>query len=238
MTTEKPVREIGCDGWPLNLPSEAEQEAETERIFRKDLQDALYRLWGDLQVDVDHLKHDNFGAFIRIIQLCCRRHPEICPYELIEMSERLVQRALAEEERHARRLWIRAFTRWEMVTELLERGPALLRVSQDNPARVRKLLVAKVTDEKGVEERNRLHELLPKLLEIGNDDRGTSAVRASQEVSKALKNADARGGHFAVLASYQLIEAAGGRYATFQSYQKEVARRDELKKQRRQRKLR
>jgi hypothetical protein len=125
-----------------------------------------------------------------------------------------------------------------MVTELLERGPALLRVSQDNPARVRELLVAKVTDEKSAEERKHLLELLSRVTEIANDDRGTGVERASRAVSKAFKKTDARGGHFAVRASYQLIEAAGGRYATFQSYQKEVARRDEQKKLRRQRKLR
>jgi hypothetical protein len=239
MTTRKPVREIGIDGWPSDLPSEAEQAAEIERIFREDLQVALGHLRERLQIKPEHLHYDDFRAFTFIIQLCCRRHPEIFPYELIAMSERLVQCALAEDEKRARRLWNMHLTRWEMVTELLERGPKLIRDSRENVARVKKLIsAAKVTDEKSREERNRLLELLPKLIEVTNDYRRSGVERASRAVSKALKATGARGGYLAVQTSYQLIEAAGGRYATFQSYQEELLRRAEMKKLRRQRKLR
>jgi hypothetical protein len=234
MTTGKPGREIGEDGWPIDLPSEVEQAAEAKQAesrLQQELESALGRLQGgDIEAFAD--------AFADAIELYWRRYPTQFPRALVEASKILVKRAtMTGQEKHAHRVWTKHFTRWEAVAELLERGPGLLRLGQANLAQLRKSIAVKPTDEEGVKERARLLERLPEFLEAAADDRGVSVENASRALSKALKATEARApGWRTVKASYELVNKLGGWYATFQLYQLEMRALEEKKKSRRQKK--
>ena len=222
---KKPARAVGPDGWPLGGPSDVEIARAAEMRFKRDLRAALDRLQGG-----------DLTAFPEAIRLCWRQHPGQFPYELVEASNVVVERAMPEAERLARRAYRIHLTRWEEVTELLERGQELLAAGKARVERAtRRLIAVKPTDEKGVRERARLIELLPALVEEANDDRGTSVDRASEAIAKVLKETDAKGrvrtikGR-TVKASYELIEAAGGKNLTFETYRREVQRRDLLRR--------
>ena len=83
-----------------------------ETRFKRDMQAALSRLQGG----------DDPTAFAEAVRLCWRRDPDGVPYQLVEASEVLVERAMAEDERRALREVGQHLARWEAVAELLERG--------------------------------------------------------------------------------------------------------------------
>jgi len=96
-------------GWPLGGPSDAEIDREREKEFERGMKAARLR-W----LDGDHT------AYVYAVRLCGRhrRHP---PDWLIEASEALVERAMAEEEKRARREWVIHRARWEALVELRDR---------------------------------------------------------------------------------------------------------------------
>src|SRR5437868_6676495 len=97
MATKEPPRDgdlVGLDGWPLGGPSDSEIAHAAEARFHRDLQAALDRCQGG-----------DLAAFADAIHLYWRQHPRQFPYELVEASTALVERAMAEDERRARRAW-------------------------------------------------------------------------------------------------------------------------------------
>ena len=204
---------VGDDGLPIGGPSDIEIAHAAETRFHRDMQAAL-----------EHWQAGDITAFTNAMRLCrLLRQPP--PRWLLDASEALVERAMAEDEKRARRAWHVHLTRWEAMTELLERAHELSRAGKANLARARELISSKATTD--ANERARLIELLPKLVEAANDDRGTSVERASEAVSKALKATDARGEARTIKASYEIVEAAGGERATFESYRELLRRRAE-----------
>jgi hypothetical protein len=219
-----PYYRYGEDGWPLGGPSDAVIERVAEARFKRDMQAALDRLQGG-----------DLPAFAEAMRLCWRHDPDGVPYRLVEASEALVERAMAEDDKRDRREWAKHWTRWEDVTELLERGPELARTGKANLDWARGQIAVKPTDEKGAKKRARLIERLPELVEAAGDDCWTSVERASVAVAKVRKETDAGGrarkveGR-TVKASYELVERLGGRHATFERYRREVQRRELLRR--------
>ena len=117
----EPHHLYGKDGWSTGGPSDAEIAHAAETRFRQDLQAALER-WrkGDLT------------AFAEAMRVYWRQNAQQFPYELVEASKVLVARAMAEDEKRARREWDIHKTRWEALTELRERRHEL-----NKPRRVR-----------------------------------------------------------------------------------------------------
>ena len=106
-------------GWPLGGPSDAEIDREREKEFERGMKAARLR-W----LDGDHT------AYVYAVRLCGRhrRHP---PDWLIEASEALVERAMAEEEKRARREWVIHRARWEALVELRDRRHELKQHGDD-----------------------------------------------------------------------------------------------------------
>ena len=196
-------RVIGLDGWPVGGPSDAEIAQAAEAQYRQEMQAVLERL-----------RRDDLPAFAEAIRLYWKQHPDF-PYELVEASGAVVEAARAEKEKHARLEWRIARTRWETMTDLLERWPELNRTAQANLKRAKELIASNATT---AQERTRLQEILPELMEAANDDRGRTVESARDAVSEALKNDEAAGAPGAIKYSYDLVEAAGGEHATFESY--------------------
>jgi hypothetical protein len=183
----KNTREIGLDGWPLDLPSEAEQMAEKERQFQQGMQ-ACEARW---------LAHDLTAVAEAVRALCLHRNG---PKWLENAAPVVAARAMAEDEKRARREWRIALTRWEALTELRARRKQLNR-----PRRV--------PDGHGG-------------VTLQRDGRGMTMKGARKAVSEILKNDDeAAGTASAIKASFELIEAAGGEGATFEAFLKERHRR-------------
>jgi hypothetical protein len=228
MATNKPHGDTlpylyGKDGSPTGGPSDAVIERVAEARFKRDMQAALDRYQGG-----------DPTAFAEAMRLCWRQYPEF-PYALVEASEALVERAEGEDAKHERRLWAKHWTRWEDVTELLERGPELARLGKANLDCARAQIAVKPTDDKGAKKRARLIERYPEFVEAAGDDCWTSVERASKAVAKVRKETDAQGRARKVKGrtvkdSYELIERCGGKHATFESYRREVQRRDLLRK--------
>ena len=108
----------GRDGWPVG-PSDATYiNAAVEARHRRDLEAALERLRdGDLTA---------VSEATRLLWLLDR-----VPRELVEASQELVIRAMAEDEKRARRDYRIAVTRWEALKELRERRHELARAGDD-----------------------------------------------------------------------------------------------------------
>ena len=179
------------EGWRLNLfgerPSDDQLERDRQRQFERELQAAQER-WegGDLTAFAEALRR-------------CHWYQRAPPRWLVEASEALVEAAMAEHEKRARREWRMHLTRWEAVTELRERRHEL-----NKPTRV--------PNEHGE-------------ITLQRGDRGMTLDNAYDAVSEILKNDEAAGGPRAVEESYKLIEAAGGEDATFECYLHERRRR-------------
>jgi hypothetical protein len=97
------------DGWPLGGPSDAEIDRAREKEFERGMEAARSRwLDGDLT------------AYVYAVRLC-GRHRQHPPRWLVEASKVMVERAMAEEEKRARREWAIHRARWEALVELRER---------------------------------------------------------------------------------------------------------------------
>jgi hypothetical protein len=105
---------VGKDGYPLNRPSDDAIKRADEARFHRGMQNAFVRWQGG-----------DLTAFSEALRLVWRRSPETCPLELVKMSEELVERAMAEDEKRARREWRIHLTRWEALVELRERSDEL-----------------------------------------------------------------------------------------------------------------
>ena len=215
--------DIGEDGWPLYGPGSAENEAfdrtAHERRFQREMQ-AAYERW----------QRGDVTAYSEAIRLLSRRHSFI-PDWLVEASKVVVERAIPEGEKRARREWRIAWTRWEMVTELRQRGDELFHSRKVELERARAAVKA-ANDAQDTKERERLLRVLSELVEAGDDDRGTNLERAREVVSKLLENDEAAGSVDAIKASYELIEDAGGERHTFESFL-EARQRRQGRRQRR-----
>src|SRR5262245_50009124 len=99
-----------------------------ERRFQREMQ-AAYERW----------QRGDVTAYSEAIRLLSRRHPFI-PDWLVEASKVVVERAIPEGEKRARREWRIAWTRWEMVTELRQRGDELFHSRKAELERVRAAL--------------------------------------------------------------------------------------------------
>jgi hypothetical protein len=214
----------GEDGCPTGGPSDTEIAHAAETRFKRDRQAAL-----------DRCQSGDLTGFTEAMRLCWRRDPDGVPYRLVEASEALVERAMADDDKRDRREWHVHLVRWEEMVELLERGPELARLGKANLEGARRQIAVKPTDEKVAKKRARLLERMPEFVAAANDDFWTSVVRASVAVAKVLKETDARGRARkvkggTVRASYELVEAAGGKHATFESYRREVQRRELLRR--------
>jgi len=178
-----------------------------ERFFHREMQ-AAYERW----------QRGDVTAFSEAMRLCGRyeRHP---PDWLVDASKLLVESAMSEDDKRARRDWDIHRTRWEMVTELRLRGDELFQSRRAELERVRAALKV-ANDAQNTKERERLLNLLSELVEAGDDDRGTNLERARVTVSKSLAEAEdeAAGSVDAIKASYELIEDAGGEQHTFESF--------------------
>ena len=176
-----------------------------ERFFHREMQ-AAYERW----------QRGDVTAFSEAMRLCGRyeRHP---PDWLVDASKLLVESAMSEDDKRARRDWDIHRTRWEMVTELRLRGDELFQSRRAELERVRAALKV-ANDAQNTKERERLLNLLSELVEAGDDDRGTNLERAREVVSKLLENDEAAGSVDAIKASYELIEDAGGEQHTFESF--------------------
>jgi len=176
-----------------------------ERFFHREMQ-AAYERW----------QRGDVTAFSEAMRLCGRyeRHP---PDWLVDASKLLVESAMSEDDKRARRDWDIHRTRWEMVTELRQRGDELFQSRKAELERVRAALKV-ANDAQNTKERERLLNLLSELVEAGDDDRGTNLERAREVVSKLLENDEAAGSVDAIKASYELIEDAGGERHTFDSF--------------------
>jgi hypothetical protein len=216
--------DIGDDGRPLYGPGSTENEAfdraAHERRFHREMQ-ALYERW----------QRGDVTAYPEAIRLLSRHHPCIIPDWVVEASQVLVERAVPEGERRARREWRIAWTRWEMVTELRQRGDELFRSHKAELERTKELLKA-ANDEQDTKERDRLLKRLSELVGAGDDDRGTNLERAREVVSGLLAKAndEAAGSADAIKASYELIEDAGGEQHTFDSFLAARQRRQERRR--------
>jgi hypothetical protein len=180
----------GEDGWPLGGPSNVVIARAAQTRLKRDMQAALDRWQGG-----------DLTAFADAVRLYWQQHPQQFPYELVEASEALVERAMAEDEKRARREWRIHLARWEALTELRERRHEL-----NKPSRVP----------------NEYGEIV-----LQRDDRGMTWEGARGAVSEILKKQEheATGSADAVKASYELIEAAGAAQATFDSFLKVRRRR-------------
>jgi hypothetical protein len=211
---------IGKDGRPLYGPGSVENEAfdraAHERRFHREMQ-AAYERW----------QRGDVTAFSEAMRLCERYERPPLDW-LVDASKLLVERAMSEDDKRARREWRIAWTRWEMVTELRKRGDELFRSRKAALERERAKLKAATT----AEERARCAKFLSELVEAGDDDRGTSLERARVAVSKSLAEAedDAAGSVDAIKASYELIEDAGGERHTFDSFLAARQRRQERRR--------
>jgi len=190
-----------------------------ERFFHREMQ-AAYERW----------QRGDVTAYSEAIRLLPRRHPFI-PDWLVEASKVVVERAIPEGEKRARREWRIAWTRWEMVTELRQRGDELFHSRKVELERARAAEKA-ATDAQDTKERERLLRVLSELVEAGDDDRGTNLERARVTVSKSLAEAEdeAAGSVDAIKASYELIEDAGGEQHTFESFLEARQRRRRRRK--------
>jgi hypothetical protein len=199
-------------GWPTGGPTDAEIAHAAETRYRREMQ-ALHERWqtGDLT------------AFLEALRLC-RRHQQPLPDWFDDAGAALVEIAMAKKERHDRREWRIARTRWETVTELRERGEQLLRASKANLEYAKEQLKA-ATAARDTKKCECLEKLISKLVWIVPDDRGTSLERARVAASEALEGTDAQGKPLTIEDSFQLVEAAGGRAATFARYIEERRRR-------------
>src|SRR3954454_6448243 len=85
---------VGLDGWPLGGPSDAQFAHAAETRLRRDMQAALER-WrgGDLT------------AYIEAVWLYWHHPPDKFPYDLVRATEAVVEAAMAETEKPARRDW-------------------------------------------------------------------------------------------------------------------------------------
>ena len=204
---------VGEDGIPLS-PLDRRSDDEIERTrqwqYKRELQEALERWQGR-----------DLTAFTDVARLCWLRERRPSLRWLADESEKLVERAMGDDEKKARRQWKAHRTRWEAVVELLERQDALFRTGKAGLSRAREIL--KTTTD--AHKRARIVELLPELVEAARDDRGKNLELARAAVSKALEATDASGEPRTVKASYDLVEAAGGEQATFESYQELLRRR-------------
>jgi hypothetical protein len=204
MATKTGTREIGPDGWPLDLPSEAEQAAERERQFQADMR-AFEARWlaGDLTA---------VAEAVRV--LCLHRDG---PKWLENAPAVVVARAMAEDEKRLRRKWQEYRLRWEMVTERYERDDELSRSAKAQVERVRALIAVKPTNEKEMKEQARLIELWSELVEAARDDQFTRMERTRAAVSEAL--GEGKGNTpGAIKYAYDIVEAAGGEPAMFEDY--------------------
>jgi hypothetical protein len=102
-------------GIPLDRPSDDEIERERQRQYECDMQAALARWQGG-----------DLTAVKEAVWLCWRNRQQL-PRWLVEASTVLVERAMAEDEKRARRDWRIARTRWEALVELRERRHELKR---------------------------------------------------------------------------------------------------------------
>jgi hypothetical protein len=174
-----------------------------------------------MQAALERWRGGDLTAYIEAVWLYWQQHPDQFPYELVKASEAVVEAAMAETEKRARRDWRIALTRWEAVTELPERRHELARAGGANLKRARELISSQATD---AQERARLVELWPELVEVANDDRGMSMENARDAVSKVLEKTKAAGTASAIKFSYELVESAGGEHATFENFL--IARRE------------
>jgi hypothetical protein len=210
-----------ADGRPLYGPSDAELARVEEDCFKRNLAAAMER-WqaGDLT------------AFSAMVRLFWRRSPEAFPLQLVEMSEKLVALAMAEEEKNARSDYAMHLERWEMVVELRERHEELTRRGKANLERAQADLMAAIKAQ-NIEERERLFRMLPELRELAAVDYGRSLEQAQATAAEALsrtgpKNVEPR----SIRESYDIIRAAGGQNATYESFLVERQRRRELRQRR------
>jgi hypothetical protein len=100
--------EIGLDGWPVDRPTPAEAARAEQEGFEFNMRLAHSRwLGGNL-----------FGAFAAV--RLCWRHRQPPPEWLVDAVEVLVDRAMGELERRARREWSIHRERWEAFVALRE----------------------------------------------------------------------------------------------------------------------
>jgi hypothetical protein len=177
-------------------------------------------------------------AFAEAIELLWRRHPTQVPHVLVEASEVLAMCAtMSNKEKLAYRVWTMHLARWEQVTELLERGPALRHFANANLVWLKKSIAAvKPIDAESLEERTRLLEQVPAFTEAANEDLGANVDNACDAVSKASQGSAMKAAPETIKKSYQLVNKLGGPLATFRRYQFEMAEQEKKKKARRHKK--
>jgi hypothetical protein len=157
----------GEDGWPLSGPSDAALTHAAATRLERDLQAALAR-WsgGDLT------------AFAEAVA-CLVRLGRAPPW-MLRASDELVERAMAEDEKRARREWDIARARWEALVELRERSRELSESFGDDRG---------ATWEKA---REAVSEVL----------RGTEAAGSAASVKASYDLIEAAGGERATFESY------------------------------------
>jgi hypothetical protein len=117
-------QELDKDGWPVR-PTAAEDEHARERAFERNMRSA-YERWrgGDLT------------AYIYARRLCWERR-QAGPRWLLDAGAELLERAMAEDEKRARREWLNHRERWEGVAELRRLGPELSRLGDKRGANLK-----------------------------------------------------------------------------------------------------
>ena len=135
------------------------------------------------------------------------------PGWLADATDVLTVHAMEEDEKRARRKWRVHQMRSELVTELCERRAELSHSAAANLERARARISSNATDG---QERARLVEVLPELVEAARYDWGTTSLdRVREIVSERLGKGHSPG---AIKRSCKIVEDAGGEAATFESY--------------------
>jgi hypothetical protein len=208
-------------GWPLGGPTDAEVKRVDEFRFRRDLATALERWQGG-----------DLTAFSEAMWLVWRRSPEAFPLAMVKMSEELVQLAMAEDEKSARRDYAKHWERYEMVTELCERHEELTHLGKTKLEQAQAALMA-ANNTQNTKERERLFRMLPELKKLAAVAYGSSLEQAQATIAEELSRTGPKQvGQRAVRESYDIIRAAGGANVTYESFLKERQRRNELRRRR------
>ena len=175
----------GEGGWPLYKKAREQAEAQArERQFREDM--ARRKAEWDA---------GDITAAARATQMCVRKLAHELGIDadwLIDAARNLTVRALTEEEKRQRREWHIHQTRWEALTELLERGDELF-AREPPPGEPR--------DDRGMKmesARIAVSEILEKTKAEGTD----AAVKASYEIVNEA------GGKDATFESYRAVVRA------------------------------
>ena len=186
----------------------------------------------DMEAVYDRWQAGDLTAFNTAMLLAWRRSPEAFPRELLRMGEALVERAMSEDEKSARRDFAMHRDRWEMVEELRERHEELTQRSRSDLEQAEAALMTAIKT-RDIKERDRLYGTLPELRRLAKVDYGSNLDAAQETVAEALSRAGPKPvGQRAVRESYDIIRVAGGANATYESFLKERERRWGLRRRR------